>query len=151
VVIDDAMDGSYVVQISHTGYLDESQDFSLFITGDTTEYTVAPDGSGNYPTIQAAIDAAEDGDTILLADGIYAGVGNMNINLGSKNLVLRSISDDPKSCVIAVEPEPAGHFWGIRINGGQTLGTRIQGITVRGARAPSGRRNRHKRRISNHP
>jgi hypothetical protein len=31
-----------------------------------------------YPTIQSAIDAAVDGDEIVLADGTYTGNGNRN-------------------------------------------------------------------------
>ena len=32
-------------------------------------------GTGDYPTIQAAIDDANDGDEIVLADGSYRGNG----------------------------------------------------------------------------
>ncbi|MBX3360047.1 MAG: hypothetical protein KF912_13225 [Phycisphaeraceae bacterium] len=42
-----------------------------------------------YPTIQAAVDAALHGDTILIAPGSYY----ENINLGSKGVTLRSTSD----------------------------------------------------------
>jgi pectin methylesterase-like acyl-CoA thioesterase len=39
-------------------------------------YVILPDGSGDYATIQAAIDAAAPGDVIELADGIFSGPGN---------------------------------------------------------------------------
>jgi len=32
---------------------------------------VYADGSGDYPTIQSAIENASDGDTIIVGDGIY--------------------------------------------------------------------------------
>ncbi|MBN2172256.1 MAG: hypothetical protein JW819_13125, partial [Candidatus Krumholzibacteriota bacterium] len=37
-------------------------------------YHVNPAGTGDYPTIQEAVNACVDGDSILLADGIYRGI-----------------------------------------------------------------------------
>lgn len=38
------------------------------------DWTVLPDGSGDFPTIQAAIDAAEPGDRVLLGPGVFRDV-----------------------------------------------------------------------------
>lgn len=51
--------------------------------------TVNWDGSGDYLTIQAAIDDSNDGDTVIVAKGTF----NENINIGGKNITL--ISTDP--------------------------------------------------------
>jgi hypothetical protein len=45
---------------------------------------------GDYPTIQAAIDATSSGATIIVAPGIYDTPGNYNINFGGKNLTVAS-------------------------------------------------------------
>ncbi len=37
---------------------------------------------GDYPTIQAGIDAAVNGDEVVVADGIYTGEGNRDIDFG---------------------------------------------------------------------
>ena len=53
------------------------------------------DGTGDYPTIQSAIDASEDGDIIVLSDGTYRGDGNRDV-LVEKTIVIRSTSpSDP--------------------------------------------------------
>ena len=40
---------------------------------------VKADGSGEYATIQSALDAATDGDVVRLAPGIYTGPGNLRL------------------------------------------------------------------------
>ena len=53
--------------------------------------TVAADGSGQYPTIQAAINAAFSfGDTILIGPGTYTGPGNVDLDTQGKNLTIES-------------------------------------------------------------
>jgi hypothetical protein len=64
---------------------------------------VAPDGSGEYPTIQAAVDASPDGDLIILGDGVFHGDGNRDINISQKGVILQSSSGHPEACVIDAE------------------------------------------------
>lgn len=54
----------------------------------------------NYTTIQTAVDAAVAGDTIMLADGIYTGAGNFNVEVGCDDLTVQSVSGNPNNCII---------------------------------------------------
>lgn len=87
-------------------------------------YLVKPDGTGDFPTIQAAVDAAEDGDTIELADGTFVGEGNRDIQCTGKLITLRSQSSDPETCIIDCEGV-ARAFMG-------SLGGSLEGVTVTG-------------------
>ena len=53
-------------------------------------YVVKPDGTGDFPTIQAAIDAAYHGDVIELTDGVFTGDGNRDLWNRDRYLVFRS-------------------------------------------------------------
>jgi hypothetical protein len=63
-------------------------------------FEVRADGTGDYPTIQAAIDAAPEGMVIELVDGTYTGDGNRDLDFGGKSVTVRSQSGDPSACVI---------------------------------------------------
>jgi subtilisin family serine protease len=63
-----------------------------------------------YPTIQAAIDDASDGDTIWVADGRYSGRGNHDIDFRGKAITVIS-ENGPQNCIIDCRQEGrAFHF-----------------------------------------
>ena len=55
--------------------------------------------SPGHPTIQSAIDAAVNGDEVIVAAGIYTGPGNSDIKIESKAITIKS-TDGPESCII---------------------------------------------------
>jgi len=66
---------------------------------------VKPDGSGDYPTIQEAIDAADSLDIIELAPGTFRGDGNRDLDFLGKAITIRSIDGNAAECVIDCEGE----------------------------------------------
>ncbi|MFG0252459.1 MAG: hypothetical protein ACF8NJ_06250, partial [Phycisphaerales bacterium JB038] len=81
---------------------------------------------GQYPTIQAAIDAAIDGDIVELADGVYTGAGNKNLDFGGRAITVRSASGDPTLCIIDCEQDGRG----FQFNGREGPDSIIQGLTI---------------------
>lgn len=79
-----------------------------------------------YPTIQAAIDNAAVGDTVLLADGTYTGAGNKNLDFGGKDITVRSASGDPTRCILDCQ----GSGRGFLFQSGETAAASVAGLTI---------------------
>jgi len=87
----------------------------------------------DYSTIQAGIDAATDGDTVLAADGTYSGNGNIMIKLNQMSIVVKS-ENGPANCTI--DGQGSGFFAfgeGVSYEG---LNAAIEGFTIRGFQGP---------------
>src|SRR5512139_3387233 len=92
-----------------------------------TTLLVRPDGTGDYPTIQAAIDAAAEGDTVALADGIFTGTGNKDLDYHGKAITVCSQSGEAEACVI----DCAGSGRGVNFHSAEGPTSVLAGIAVR--------------------
>ncbi len=85
---------------------------------------------GEYSTIQTAINAAQNGDTVLVADGTYTGSGNRDIEFYGRAITLIS-ENGPEYCVIDCEHIiRAFNFWSQ-----ETHQTSVSGFTVQNGNA----------------
>ncbi|HVP06331.1 MAG TPA: right-handed parallel beta-helix repeat-containing protein [Candidatus Acidoferrum sp.] len=88
----------------------------------------------DQPTIQAGIDAAIAGDTVLVAAGSYIGVGNRDLEFRGRNIVVMSASGATATTIncqgSASEPHTA--FW---LHEAEDTSSVIDGFTVTGAYA----------------
>ena len=85
----------------------------------------------DQPTIQAGIDAALEGDTVLVAPGIYTGDGNRDIDLGGKNIVVES-SAGPGITIIDCQATPTDQHRGFWFHNGETRQAVVSGFTITG-------------------
>ena len=65
---------------------------------------------GDYATIQAAINASIDGDTVLVADGTYTGAGNKDLDYGGRAIVVKS-ENGADNCIIDCEDDGRGFYF----------------------------------------
>ncbi len=84
-----------------------------------------------YPTIQAAIDASNDGDTVFVAPGIYRGDGNRDISLWGKIITVKS-TDGPAVTIIDSEGTPEEIHRGFYLAHGDSIEAVIEGFTITG-------------------
>lgn len=106
--------------------------------GKAVVITVHPDGSGDAATIADALAVAVDGDVIELADGIYTGPGNRDLDPAGVLVTVRSASGDPAVCVLDCGGAPDAAHRAFRFQSAETEAFRVEGLTLTGGHAAPG-------------
>jgi hypothetical protein len=88
-----------------------------------------------YPTIQAAVDAAVNGDEVVLADGTYTGDGNRDIDFLGKAITVRS-ENGPENCVINCQGSSLSMHRGFKFDSGEGPDSIVDGLTITNGYAP---------------
>ncbi|MFH1754829.1 MAG: Ig-like domain-containing protein, partial [Candidatus Latescibacterota bacterium] len=121
---DDAGKATIVIRATDSGafFVDES----FVVTVHRTLWHIKADGSGQAPSIQAGLNAAVNGDTVLLYDGTFMGGGNTSIDFNGKAVLLTSVNG-PEVTIIDCE----GNDRAFIIDNSEGPGTIISQVTVR--------------------
>lgn len=100
--------------------------------------TVDDDGPADFDNIQAAIDDANDGDTVLVADGTYTGPGNRDIHFLGKAIAVRSTDPNDPGVVPAtvIDCQYAGR--GFIFDSGEEPNSVLDGFTITHGRSSEG-------------
>ncbi|MGP1309472.1 MAG: choice-of-anchor Q domain-containing protein [Phycisphaerales bacterium] len=89
---------------------------------------------GDFPTIEAAIAAAQEGDEIVVAPGTYSRVGGpiwSSVESGGRNITVRS-SDGPEVTIL-----DGGGTRIVELFLGETTATRLEGFTLTNGDSPT--------------
>jgi hypothetical protein len=81
--------------------------------------------NGPKASIQAGIDATVDGDEVVVADGVYTGNNNKELDFEGKTIAVRS-ANGPDACIIDCE----GFANAFRLTSGETAESLIEGFTI---------------------
>lgn len=115
--------GSYLANIQFTNLTDHIGDCTRQVQLTVGAVARVP---SQYATIQAAINATQSPNGVLVADGVYTGAGNKNLDLAGKAIVVRS-EHGPDSCIIDCQGDGRGFYF----HSGETSATRVEGFTIR--------------------
>ena len=83
----------------------------------------------NFNTIQNAIDEANNGDWVIVANGIYTGDGNRDIDFKGKAITVRS-QNGPETCIIDCNGTSAEYHRAFIFQTGETNSSILDGFTI---------------------
>jgi hypothetical protein len=84
----------------------------------------------NYETIQDAIDASVDGDSVILAPITHSGTGNCNISFKGKKITLSSTNPDDPQTVESTILDCGGNSRGFEFNSAEGPDSKLAGLTI---------------------
>jgi hypothetical protein len=97
---------------------------------------VKPDGTGDFPTIQDAIDATVNGDTVELQSGTYTGDGNRDIDFKGKAITVRGATGNPNDVIIDCQGDVNNPHRGFEFVSGEDANSILESLTITNGYAP---------------
>lgn len=85
----------------------------------------------DYNTIQASVDAAFNGDEIIVSNGTYTGNGNRDIDFKGKAVTVRSEDNNPFSCIIDCQGSSGENHRGFYFNSGENEDSVLSGFMIK--------------------
>lgn len=101
----------------------------LLLTFSCARATTLNVPTSQYPTIQAGINAAAPGDTVLVGNGTYTGPGNVDLDFGGKNITVQSVNGAVKTIIDCQGSSSMPHR-GFYFHNGETSAA-VRGFTVK--------------------
>ncbi|MBD3336483.1 MAG: S8 family serine peptidase [Candidatus Eisenbacteria bacterium] len=129
--------GTYRVSVSHKGTLSSPQAYSLILSRPAASEPMAFSVPGDFTTIQSALDIAAEGDSVIVADGVYTGDGNRDLDFRGANIVLRSVNGSAAT-ILDCEGSQADPHRGIHLHNEEGPSAVVQGFTIRNGYALDG-------------
>jgi len=99
---------------------------------------VTPEGTGDAPTIQAAVDSAATSDVVLLASGTFRGDGNRDVDFSGKSITVTSEAGQATYCIVDCEGSETEPHRGFLFISGEGQDAVLEAITIMGGYAQSG-------------
>ncbi len=102
----------------------------LIVSAAYADVTINSNGTGDYATIQAGINAVSAGETVWLEEGDYYGSGNKNLDFGGKDITVRAVAREfggSPYCTINCENDGRGFIF----TSGETSAAVVWDIRVR--------------------